>query len=311
MAKAPLATPKATLLRSMTGYAEAVLERDGITLTVSVRSVNHRFLDLHVHLPEALLPWEGKVRREVQGRGPRGHLELRVTLERAAGTSWTVDEALVGRYIELFRRLGKQHQLPAETDVATLCRLPGVINLTGGELDRQEFLGQFEVSFFLAIREALNRWDEMRAAEAQFLLEDLRERVSRVRDSLSRLERLREEVVPLAQQRFQERLQALVGQAGMEASRLAQEAAILADRADTSEELLRLKSHLTQFGGLLEGEPDAGRKLDFLLQEIHRELNTFLSKSAGLGEGGLPLTEVGLEIKAEVEKLREQVQNFQ
>ncbi len=295
----------------MTGYAEAVLEQDGITLAVSVRSVNHRFLDLRVHLPEVLLSWEGKIRREVQGRAARGHLELRVTLDRAAATGLTVDEALVGRYLDLFRRLGKQYSIPAEMDVAALCRLPGVMNLAGGEPDRQEFRGRLEAPFLQTIREVLDRWDEMRAAEAQFLLEDIQERVSRIRDSLARMESLQEEIIPLAQKRLAERLQAIVGQAGMEAGRLAQEAAVLAERADTSEELLRLKSHLTQFAALLEGEPDAGRKLDFLLQEIQRELNTFLSKSAGLGGGGLPLTDVGLGIRAEIEKLREQVQNIQ
>ena len=295
----------------MTGYAEGVLARDGITLAVSVRSVNHRFLDLRVHLPDVLLSWEGKIRREIQGRAARGHLEVRVTLERAAATSLTVDEALAGRYIELFERLGKQYAIPSETDAAALCRLPGVINLTSGEPDRQEFLGQLEAPFFQTLREVLDRWDETRSTEAQFLLDDLRGRLSRIQGCLARMESLQEEVIPLAQERLQERLQALVGQVGMEPSRLAQEAAILAERVDTSEELLRLKAHLAQFGRFLEGEPDAGRKLDFLLQEIQRELNTFMSKIAGLGERGLPLTAVGLELRAEVEKLREQVQNLQ
>src|SRR5688572_29487633 len=136
MIAAPILIPKATRLRSMTGYAETVRQQDGVTLTVSVRSVNHRFLNLHMHLPEALLALEQKLRREVQIRGARGHLDLRVAMESGGAANLSVDEAMVGRYIELFRRLAVYHGIPAELDAATLCRLPGIIELTGQVVDR-------------------------------------------------------------------------------------------------------------------------------------------------------------------------------
>ena len=223
--------------------------------------------------------------------------------------SLAVDEALVERYVEVFRRLGAQHGLPGETDIATLCRLPGVVAMAASPSSR-EVSPQLESTFLSTLRETLQSWDAMRAEEARHLGEDLRARVVRVCGSVERMEQLQKESVPRARERLQERLLAMLGEAGLDATRLAQEAAVLADRADISEEILRLKAHAAQFLALLDGA-DVGKKLDFLLQEMHRELNTSLSKTAALGVSGLPMTQAGLEIKAEIEKLREQVQNLQ
>lgn len=298
------------LARSMTGYAETIAEHDGMVLTVSLRSVNHRFLDLHVHLPDTLQSLEPKIRREIQERNPRGRLDLKVT---AAGTETqlNVDEALLGRYVELFRRLGAQHGLPAETDLATLARLPGVLNLAGPGAGGGERIAALEALLIETLRQTLSRWDEMRAEEARYLLDDMVKRVGRIQDLAGQLEGVQPEMLRLAQKRMQERLEALLGQAGLEPARLTQEAALLADRADASEEILRLKAHAARFAVALAQEADLGRKLDFLTQEMHREVNTFLAKTAGLGEASLSGTDAALEIKAEIEKLREQVQNLQ
>jgi uncharacterized protein (TIGR00255 family) len=162
-----------------------------------------------------------------------------------------------------------------------------------------------------ALQAVLQRWDEMRAGEATFLVNDMLRRVGQIREKAAELDGRHAEVVELARKRLQERLEALLGQSGIEPARLAQEAAVLADRADTTEEILRLKAHAERFATTLEQESDVGRKLDFLLQEMHREVNTFLAKAAGLGECSLGLTDTAIEIKGEVEKLREQVQNLQ
>jgi len=301
-------------LRSMTGYAVCVARDDGFTLRVSLRSVNHRFLDLRLHLPEALLPLEAKVRSEIQARNPRGHLELKVVLERQAGDRISVDEALLEQCIGMFRRLGAQYGLRAELDMVSLAQLPGVISL-GGMSVEEEIAPPLEAAVLNALRQTLERWDAMRAEEARVLSEDLEQRLAWIGDAIAQLEHLRRQLLPQAQQRLRERLEALLGQPGLDPSRLLQEAALLADRTDTSEEILRLKAHVRQFTRLLaEGPPDgndAGRKLDFLLQEIHREINTLLSKTAGLGECGLAMTQLGLDVKAEVEKIREQTQNLQ
>ena len=295
----------------MTGYAETVAEHDGTVLKVSLRSVNHRFLDLHVHLPETLQSLEARVRREVQEKNPRGRLDLKIIIEGEAQGTPRVDEALLGQYVEMFQRLGRQYGLEEETDLATLLRLPGVLNVTAARAAGEDPVTRLEAQVLDALRETVKRWDEMRAAEARFLVEDMEKRLGKIGEAAETLEARHEEVVLLAQKRLQDRLQALAGQTGIDPARLAQEAAVLAERADSNEEILRLRAHTLRFAQTLEQEADVGRKLDFLLQEMHRELNTFLAKTAGLGEGSLSLTDTAIEIKGEVEKLREQVQNLQ
>lgn len=310
----PAEAPAETRLRSMTGFARTVAEEDGFTLRLSLRSVNHRYLDLHVHLPEPLLPLEVKVRRTIKERSPRGHLELRVTLDRENGMNVAVDEVLAEKYMEVFRRLGTRLGLSAETDLATLSRLPGVMAVTASSSSSSpsgDVSPQIEAAFWKTLEATLQSWDQMRAEEARLLQADLRSHVDRVAVFVERMEQMRTETVPRARQRLQERLQAILGESGLDPARMAQEAALLADRADISEEIARLKAHTAQFRKLLDDEADAGKKLDFLLQEINRELNTSLSKITALGENGLPMTQLGLEIKAEVEQLREQVQNLQ
>ncbi len=310
----PAEAPAETRLRSMTGFARTVAEEDGFTLRLSLRSVNHRHLDLHVHLPEPLLPLEVKVRRTIKERSPRGHLELRVTLDRENGMNVAVDELLAEKYMEVFRRLGKRLGLPAETDLATLSRLPGVMAVAASSSSSSpsgDVSPQIEAAFWKTLEATLQSWDQMRAEEARLLQADLRSHVDRVAVFVERMEQMRTETVPRSRQRLQERLQAILGESGLDPARMAQEAALLADRADISEEIARLKAHTAQFRKLLDDEADAGKKLDFLLQEINRELNPSLSKITALGANGLPMTQLGLEIKAEVEQLREQVQNLQ
>ena len=305
-------------LRSMTGYAASTAQQDGFTLTVSVRSVNHRYLDLRVHLPEALLPLEREARSMIQAANPRGHVDLKAALEFAGGGDLAVDEALAAKYLEIFRRLGTAHGLSAQVDAAALAHLPGVVTRKGAE-GSAEMPPPLEKAFRKALQEAVESWDRMRAEEAALLAEDMSARVEGLGKSTAKVEQWLTKSLQEAQQKLAERLQSLVApalgggagaQAGLDAARLAQEALLLAERSDPTEEILRMKSHVKQFAGLLEGEADAGRKLDFLLQEMQRETNTLLAKVASLGASSLPLTQTGLEMKAEIEKLREQVQNL-
>jgi len=303
-------TGKQTRLRSMTGYALATAQHDGFTLSVTLRSVNHRYLDLRVHVPESLLPLERKARAIVQGRNPRGHVELKVALESPSGGDMTVDEALLARYMETFRRLGAQYGLPAPTDMAALSQLPGVV-VRKDAAPGLEITSELEGTLLEAVTRAVEGWDAMRGEEAALLVADMRARIGGLGQTVERLEQWQRESLRDAQQRLAERLQALAGQSGFDQARLAQEALMLADRTDPTEEMLRLKAHVSQFAALLDGDADAGRKLDFLLQEMQREANTLLAKVAGLGETSLSMTQTGVEMKAEIEKLREQVQNLQ
>ena len=301
---------KQWLLRSMTGYAAATVQQNGITLTVSLRSVNHRYFDLRSHFPEALLPLEREARSVIQAKNPRGHLDLKVAIEFAAGGDLVVDEALAGKYVDIFRRLGSAHGLAAPMDAAALAQLPGVVARKGTSA-AAELSPEIGTAFRTALQDVVERWDEMRAEEAGLLAQDMRARVGGLGDATAQVEQWLEASLTEARARLSERLQSLAAPPGLEPGRLAQEALLLAERTDPTEEIQRMKAHVKRFAALLEGEPDAGRKLDFLLQEMQRETNTLLSKVAGLGPASLRLTDLGLQMKAEVEKLREQVQNLQ
>ena len=297
-------------LRSMTGFAQSSVQEEGFSLSVSLRSVNHRTLDLHLNLPDQLSHLEPALRREVAALRPRGHLQIRVMLERSDSAMPAIDEALVGRYIGQFRRLAEQYGVSLETAMQTLPQLPGVVSFNDSNAS-QPLSPSVESAVLGAVREALRDWDAMRAREGSILEAELRARTGTISVSVERLQKLRAQMLPVAQAKLRERLQEWLGQDGIDAARLAQEAALLAERTDVSEEILRLKAHLTQFPEMLGNDAEVGKKLDFLLQEIQREVNTLLAKTTGLGESGLPMTQAALEIKGEVEKLREQVQNLQ
>ncbi len=310
-------------LRSMTGFGSATTQHEGLSLTAMLRSVNHRHMDLRVHLPEWLLPLENKVRGMVQARNARGHIDLRVTAESTGGTGVSVDEELVARYMETFERLGALYRISRQTDAATLLQLPGVVTrkeVSGGV----ELNSAIEAVFLSTVERAVESWDQMRAQEGTALATDMRERLATLRELVVRMESDMPELLRHAQTRLIDRLKALLAQAaetagpvgpvgpvGIDPTRLAQEASLLADRTDVSEEVVRLKAHVEHFQEILASAPDAGRKLDFLLQEMNRETNTLLAKIASLGQVSLNMTGHGLEAKAEIEKIREQIQNLQ
>ena len=301
---------KPRALRSMTGYAAASAQQNGFTLTVSLRSVNHRYFDLRTHFPEALLPLEREARGVIQALNPRGHLDLKVAVEFVSGGDVVVDEALAGKYIELFRRLGSQHGLTAPIDAATLAQLPGVVARKGIS-SGTNLSPEISAAFRAALNEAVSRWDAMRAEEAGLLVQDLAARGEGLGEATSQSEQWLRGSLQEAQARLADRLKAVATTAGLDPARLAQEALLLAERTDPTEEIQRMKAHVKRFVALLQGEQDAGRKLDFLLQEMQRETNTLLAKVAGLGPSSLRITDLGLHMKAEIEKLREQVQNLQ
>jgi uncharacterized protein (TIGR00255 family) len=235
---------------------------------------------------------------------------LKVAVEFPGGDVPSVDEAVLGRYLEAFRQIGERYGMPAPQDLAALSQLPGVV-VRKDAATSLELTAELEGALLRAVAEAVERWDVARAEEAAVLAEDLRRRLVEVSRTVARLEQWQREQLEIAKNQLMERLRSLAGQAGLDPARLAQEALLLAERTDASEEILRLKAHVSQFAEVLNEETDAGRKLDFLLQEMQREASTLLSKVAGLGECSLPMTRAGLDMKAEIEKMREQVQNLQ
>jgi uncharacterized protein (TIGR00255 family) len=297
--------------RSMTGFAMVRGEFHGWTIRLSVKSVNHRFLDVKLRIPESLEPFEHRLRQAVRNRIHRGHIDVHVSAEPGEAAPVHVNRELLAKYVDAAEGLLKQ-TAARELDVVSLLRLPGVITglasvLPESDEEQEEFGDALEASLV----EALGKMDEMRRAEGRHLAEELRARVARIGGLTENVRELVGTLRPAFSRRLELRLRDLLNGTNVEPSRLAQEAALLAERSDISEELDRLRSHLQQFTKLLDGAGELGKKLDFLLQEMHREANTMLSKTPGVESEALAITGLSLEIKAEIEKLREQVQNIE
>jgi uncharacterized protein (TIGR00255 family) len=297
---------------SMTGYAQARGEQNGWGLRVSVKSVNHRFLDVRFRLPEGFDVYEQRLRQIVREKLHRGHIDINVNVQPGTAAPVQVNRDLLQAYLNAAEELQKKMGASADLDVVSLLRLPGVIGGLAPPLpetdEEQDALGQ---ALDACLREALTKLDEMRNAEGRHLAEELRSRLARIGEQTEQVRKLAVTLTPAFARRLQSRLKELLEGTGIEPARLAQEAALLAERSDISEELDRLRSHVQQFEKLLDGAGELGKKLDFLLQEMHREANTMLSKTPGVESEALAITGLSLEIRAEIEKLREQVQNIE
>jgi uncharacterized protein (TIGR00255 family) len=298
--------------RSMTGYAMVRGEHDGWSIRVSVKSVNHRFLEVKLRMPDSLEPYELRLRQAVREKVHRGHLDVHVNVEPGKSAPVHVNRELLQAYLQVAGELREQMEAKAELDLVALLRLPGVVGGLGPAIpetdEEQEALGK-ELEKYL--REALDRMDEMRRAEGQHMVEEMRVRLTRISEQAEKARGLVDTLQPMFTRRLESRLRELLSAVSVDPGRVAQEAALLAERSDISEELDRLRSHVLQFRKLVDGAGEVGKKLDFLLQEMHREANTMLSKTPGVESEALAVTGLSLEIKAEIEKLREQVQNLE
>jgi uncharacterized protein (TIGR00255 family) len=296
-------------LRSMTGYAQAHAVESGWSLRISIRSVNHRFLDVHLRVPEGFEPLEPGIRRLVRERVHRGHLDVTLYHDLAGPAAVGVNEDVAGAYVQAVNALRKKFGIQAEADVASILRLPGVIGSAAASLDEQ--LERLEVVVSRCLSEALEKLNRMREDEAGHLRDEMSGRLRTIAAHAAKVQEIAERARPAFARRLEQRLRELLGEAQLDPARLAQEAAMAAERSDVAEELARLASHVNQFELLLTGSADVGKKLDFLLQEMQRETNTLLSKTPGNEAEGLEITQLALEIKSEIEKLREQVQNIE
>ena len=307
----PAASPKAECV-SMTGFAQARMEQSGWNVRVSIKSVNHRFFDLKLRLPEGFDMYELRLRQILRERIHRGHVEVYLGVDPGAAAPVQINRELAETYLRVAEEFHKRSKFAADVDVVSLLRLPGVIAglsvpIPEAEED-QQLLGKALESCLL---EALQRLDDMRRAEGRHLVQDLRARLKHIGELAEKVRELAATLRPVFARRLEARLKDLLGGIALDPARLAQEAALLAERGDISEELDRLRSHLQQFAKLLDGAGEMGKKLDFLLQEMHREANTLLSKTPGVESEALAIAGLALEIKAEIEKLREQVQNIE
>ncbi len=293
-------------IRSMTGFAQVTGQVGGqLGFSLSLKSVNHRFLDLHFRLPADSDAMEMKLRRVLKEKLSRGHVELTLNLERGVTNGFALNRELVGGYIAAFRAAAKDFGIVAEPDLNVILRVPGAMDTNTLPLN-----GELESAVLATMEQALARLNEMREEEGRGIDRELRQRMAHVEKASVEVARHRHAVLHSYAEKWKTRLQDLAG-SQFDPDRLAQEAALLVDRSDIQEELVRLQTHVQHFIGLLDQGGEVGKKLDFLLQELNREANTLLSKTSGLAGEALKITEMGLAIKSEIEKAREQVQNVE
>jgi uncharacterized protein (TIGR00255 family) len=297
------------MVRSMTGYSKLRREVDGFALNVAVKSVNHRFLDLQFRMPSVLSPMEPALRLIVKQHVIRGHVEIGVNLEKVGAAELKVDRGLLKAYIKVCREVREELGSDAQPDVVQLLRIPGVLS-NESDLSDKELAGILKVleSVLASTLETLNN---MREREGAAMEKDIRERLDRLETLRKSISKHARRIPQYAQQRLENRLRELLGAVHVDAARLAQEVAYLASRSDISEELTRFQSHLVQARQLLSESSEVGKKLDFLLQELNREANTLLSKTSDVPQIGAEVGRQGIEMKSEIEKLREQVQNIE
>lgn len=289
----------------MTGYAQAKGTAKEGGFTLSLKSVNHRHLDLHFRLPAESEALEIKLRQLLKQKIARGHVDVSLSLEEAAA-GIAINRELVAGYVQAFRVAAKEFGLSGEPDLNAALRLPGA--LSAGATWNQN--GTLEAAVIAAAEQAAQELDAMRAAEGASIARELEERMQRLKEAVEHVEKLRPVIVRAQLERIRARLKEFAENVADEA-RVLQEAALWAERSDVQEELVRMQAHRRHFLSLLEGGGETGKKLDFLLQEMNREANTMLSKTAGIAGEGMKITELGLAMKAEIEKAREQVQNLE
>jgi uncharacterized protein (TIGR00255 family) len=300
---------------SMTGFASVRL--DGLeagAVTLSIKSVNHRFFDPQVRLPFALESLETQIRRLLKESVRRGHIEVAVQIERRGAKAAAIafnDELLVG-YVEAFRSAAARHGLRSEPDLNDLLRLPGMLNAQAAGAGSREEAEALERAALAAMPELLAQFNQVRAEEGASLAETLRSGMERLAALADEASSLREGVRAATFERLRGRIAELTEGARPSEERLLAEAALLAERSDVEEELVRLRTHAERFLALLGAGGELGKHLDFLVQELNREANTLLSKTSGASSGnGLRITDIGLEMKVEIERAKEQVQNLE
>ena len=294
---------------SMTGFARVagrVSETLGFSL--SLKSVNHRFLDLHMRMPSGAEGVEMQLRRILKEKMKRGHVEVTLSLERSQKAEAGYDHALVAAYVEAFRAAAAEHGLKEEPDLNSVFRLPGVLMSEARSSD--EDLKSVEEAVLREVDGLVIALNSMRAQEGTALADDLRAGMQRLRALVDEAALLREKVQQAYFERLTQRMKTMVD-GGFDQDRILQEAALIAERSDVEEEVTRLRTHIDHFTGLLDDGGEVGKKLDFLLQEMNREANTLLSKTSGVAGNGTRITEAGLGMKSEIEKAREQVQNLE
>lgn len=298
------------MVQSMTGYGRgAALEKD-FSFSIEIKTVNHRYTELNLRLPRFLNPVENRIRKLLLAKIQRGHVDVFINAAYTGteGRKVTIDKGLAKAYHDNLKELTSLLQVPAETgkqELFFIAGCPDVLVPAEADIDLEKYWPAIRQ----AVEEALDHLVAMRHTEGENIARDVTARIGRITTQLESLEARAPETVKAYQERLTQQLKELLAEAGtgpLDESRIIQETAIYADRVNVTEEMVRLHSHLDQFGRLLAEEKPVGRRMDFLVQEMNREANTIASKA-----GDAQMIQTIVDMKSEIEKVREQIQNIQ
>ena len=292
------------LIKSMTGYGRAVETVNGREFTVEVRSVNNRYLDCSVKLPRTLNFAEDAVKQAVKASVSRGKVDVFISMKAEAGedVKISLNEAVLTGYLDAMRQMVSKFSVSDDISVSTVSRLPDVFSIERPEVDEEQLLHDL----LSVVSKALEGYDAMRCTEGTAMEQDLRSRGNTIRELVALVEQGNTQTVIDYRARLEAKLQEVLANTSIDESRILTEAAIFADKVAVDEETVRLRSHLQQMDDMLTAGGAMGRKLDFLLQEMNRETNTIGSKCTDVR-----LSRIVVDIKAELEKIREQTQNIE
>ncbi|WP_313885420.1 YicC/YloC family endoribonuclease [Desulfallas sp. Bu1-1] len=292
------------LIKSMTGFGSGETCTDQLKINIEIKSVNHRYCEIVLRVPRSMNVLEDRIRRFIQKKIARGRVDVYIKTEFCGinRVVVNVDEELAFSYLQAVAQLKKRLQLAGEVTIAELLHLNGVFNLEEPEQDAEQWWPALEN----ALEQALDGLMAMRIQEGRQLAEDIKRRAGQISVFVEEIEQRSPVVVDEYRERLRQRVRELIDAGTMDPARLDAEVVLFAERSNIAEEIVRLKSHLNQLAGCLESDVPVGRKLDFLLQEMNREINTIASKSSDL-----LINRTVVEVKSELEKIREQVQNIE
>lgn len=292
------------MIKSMTGYGSAVYSENGKKYSVEIKSVNNRYSDISVKAPRIYGFLEDALRKRAAERIRRGKADIYVTVENdgADSGSVSVDISLAAQYMKAFSQLSDSLGIPCNMKSEDFLRIQDVFRVEKAEENEDEITAAAKK----ALDGALDRFEEMRLREGEKMLEDLQTHLAVIKEETAHIEAHAPEIVEQYRKRIEERVRDILGTAPYDETRLLTETAVFSDRVNVNEEIVRLKSHISQFSEMLASDEPVGRKIDFLIQEMNRETNTIGSKS-----NDLEASKIIINIKAEIEKLREQIQNVE
>jgi uncharacterized protein (TIGR00255 family) len=292
-------------MKSMTGFGRGVVQAEEFAVTVELKTVNNRFLDISLRLSGEMQQLESTVKRQIGNRLSRGRVDVNLSYERTTEINYELNRPMIAGYLAAMKQMQDEFSLSGEPDLNVIARLPNVLLPKKDDLSEE-----FVVGVEKALNSALEDLERMRENEGEMLRNELNFRLSEIENRLPQIERESANVAEEYRTRLTKKISDFLSksdsQIEMDQGRLAQEVAYLADRADISEEIQRLKSHIEHFRQITGEEKEVGKRLDFLTQELNREANTIASKTTNL-----IVKENALAIKSEIEKIREQVQNVE